>query len=426
MARRSTSARVRRARASSHSRSAPTSAVAGGVTSPRGFRAASAEAGIKPGSRRPDLALVLSDAPAVVAGMFTTNRVQAAPVVWSRRIVARRGAVRAVLLNSGNANACTGPSGDAATRASAGAVARLLGVHTAEILVASTGVIGVPFPVERLLGALPALVGGLGSGRSAARGAARAILTTDTVLKERAARARVAGRDYTIGGVAKGAGMIHPDMATMLAVVTTDAPLGRAQARRLLRAAVDRTFNALTVDGDTSTNDCVLFLANGLAGGRIPPGSAAEDVLAQALESVCARLAEAIAADGEGARKLLIVRVEGARSDRDARHIARTVAASMLVKTAVHGGDPNWGRVLAAAGRAGVRIDPGVLDLWIGGALVARGGAAHPPGERAAARHLQGRRIVLDLCVGHGPGRAVGLGSDLSADYVRINAHYRS
>jgi glutamate N-acetyltransferase/amino-acid N-acetyltransferase len=331
-----------------------------------------------------------------------------------------------VLLNSGNANACTGKPGDKATRDSAADVAARLGVATDAVLVASTGVIGVPMPVERLRAGLAPLVRGLAPGARGATRAARAIMTTDTVPKQQARRLRAGGRTYVVGGMAKGAGMIHPDMATMLAVVTTDAPLGRAQAKRLLRDAVAVSFNALTVDGDTSTNDCVLLLANGAAGGRVAPGSAAERAVATALTSVCSALAEAIAADGEGAHKLLIVRVRGAATAAAARRVARTIASSMLVKTAVHGGDPNWGRVLAAAGRAGVRLDPAALRLEIGGHLVARRGAAHAAGERAAARHLRGKRVEMDLVIGRGPGSARAMGSDLSADYVRINAHYRS
>jgi glutamate N-acetyltransferase/amino-acid N-acetyltransferase len=397
-----------------------------GVTAPRGFRAGSARAGIKPGARRDDVALVVSDEPAVVAAVFTTNRVQAAPVTWSRRVVGKHGRARAVLLNSGNANACTGAAGDAAVRRSAAVVAELLECDDDAVLVASTGVIGVPFPVERLLAALPRLACTVGATPAGGRRAADAIMTTDTRRKQAAVRVRTGGRDYTVGGMAKGAGMIHPEMATLLSVITTDAPLGRAQARTLLRAAVDATFNTLTVDGDTSTNDCVFLLANGAAGGTIARASRAEAAIAAALQQVCAQLAEAIAADGEGAKKVLVVHVAGARSAHDARTVARTIAASNLVKTAVHGGDPNWGRVLAAAGRAGVRLDPQALDLRIGGHLVAQNGAAHPAGEAAAARHLRGKRVEMTLRIGAGPGEGTALGSDLSADYVRINAHYRS
>jgi glutamate N-acetyltransferase/amino-acid N-acetyltransferase len=331
-----------------------------------------------------------------------------------------------VLLNSGNANACTGHDGEEATRQSAMAVARSVRCSPHEVLIASTGVIGVRFPTSRLVGAIPDLVAGLRGTRTGGSQAARAILTTDRRAKETAVRVRTGGVTYVVGGMAKGAGMIHPQMATMLAVVTTDAPLGQAQADRLLRRACDDTFNTLTVDGDTSTNDCVFLLANGVAGGAIAPHSAAEASFLLALRQVCAQLAEAVAADGEGAGKLIVVRVEGARTERDARQVARTIAASNLVKTAVHGGDPNWGRVLAAAGRAGVRFDASALDLAIGGHCVARRGAAHPTGERGAARHMRGKRVEMVLGLGAGAATGTAFGSDLSADYVRINAHYRS
>jgi glutamate N-acetyltransferase/amino-acid N-acetyltransferase len=369
---------------------------------------------------------VFSERAAVAAGVFTTNLVQAAPVVWSRAVVRAGNRVRAVLLNSGNANACTGRHGETAARRSAAALARATGIAPREILLASTGVIGVPLPIERLEAVIPALVAVRAGGRRAGNRAARAIMTTDTRVKECAITIRTGRRSYTVGGMAKGSGMIHPQMATMLAVITTDAPLERRQAARLLRAAMEDSFNAVTVDGDTSTNDCVLLLANGAAGGRIASGSAAEKAIAAAITAVCSQLAEAVAADGEGAAKLMVVRVAGARTRRDALQVARTIASSLLVKTAVHGGDPNWGRVLAAAGRAGVRLDPHALELRIGGHLVARRGAAHAAGEGRAARHLQGARVEMELRLGRGPGNATALGSDLSADYVRINAHYRT
>lgn len=404
----------------------------GAVTAARGFYAGVAAAGIKPGTTRDDLALVLSERPAVAAGVFTTNLVKAAPVVWSARVVRAGRPVHGVLLNSGNANACTGRAGSDAVRKTARGLAVLVSelreasVPPEAFLICSTGVIGVPFPSERLLPALPELVVGLKSTPAAASGAARAIMTTDTKSKEAVARFRAGGRSYTIGGMAKGSGMIHPNMATMLAVLTTDAPLAAGAARRLLRAAVAESFNMITVDGDTSTNDCVLLLANGAAGGRLAPGSGAEAAFAAALGVVCHDLARQVAADGEGARKLLSVTVRGARTTAQARILARTVASSLLVKTAVHGGDPNWGRVLAAAGRAGVPLNPARLDLSIGGHQVARGGAARPAGEAGAAKHLQGTKIRMELTVGDGPATATALGSDLSAEYVAINADYRS
>lgn len=404
----------------------------GGVTAPRGFHAGTAAAGIKPGTTRDDLAFVFSEFPAVAAGVFTTNRVKAAPVVWSARVAAGRRPVHGVLLNSGNANACTGTDGAQAVRKTVRGLSVLVSelleapVGAESFLVCSTGVIGVPFPVERLLVALPRAVAGLAAGPAAAARAARAIMTTDTRPKEAVRRLTIGGRAYTIGGLAKGSGMIHPNMATMLAVLSTDLPLAASQARRLLRGAVSDSFNMITVDGDTSTNDCVLLLANGAAGGRVPPGSRAEVAVAAALNEISLDLARQVAADGEGAGKLMTVTVRGARTTGEARTVARTVASSLLVKTAVHGGDPNWGRVLAAAGRAGVPLDPARLDLAIGGHVVARGGAARPAGESAAARHLRGTRIRMELTVGGGPGTATALGTDLSAAYVAINADYRS
>ena len=405
--------------------------IEGGVTAPSGFRAAAAAAGIKTAvgrnKRRPtDVALVISDRPAVAAGMFTANQVQAAPVLWSRAVVAARRPVRAVLVNSGNANACTGKPGRLAVERSAATLASVLGCRPGEVLVASTGVIGVPLPVDRLTQAMPALAARLATGSRASAAAARAILTTDTRMKQLAVQVQIGSRAYVVGGMAKGAGMIHPHMATLLGVLTTDAPLAPAQAQRLLAAAVERSFNAVTVDGDMSTNDSILLLANGAAGGRIAPGSPAERAFAAALQMVAWSLAEAVAADGEGATKLFVVRVKGAASQADAQRVARTVASSLLVKAAIHGGDPNWGRVLAAAGRAGVALDPSELELHIGGHCVARAGAVYPGGEALAARHLRGRRIEMELAIGRGRASAAALGCDLTAGYVAINAHYRS
>jgi len=406
--------------------------ISGGVTAARGFRAAAVAAGIKSAASRPgnrpltDLALVVSEGPAVAAGAFTSNLVQAAPVVWSRAMVGGRRPVRAVLVNSGNANACTGRQGQAAVVKSVAALASVLGCRPREVLVASTGVIGVPLPVDRLLLAIGGLASRLAPGPRAASAAARAIMTTDTRVKQAAVRVRIGSRSYTVGGMAKGAGMIHPHMATLLGVITTDAPLTPGQARRLLRTTVDRSFNAVTIDGDTSTNDSILLMANGAAGGTIRPGSRAERLLAAAMQSVAWTLAEAVAADGEGATKLFVVHVTGAHNRADAQRVARTVASSLLVKSAVHGGDPNWGRVLAAAGRAGVPLDPSELDLRIGGHRVVRAGAANPGAEAAAARHLRGRRIEMELSIGRGRAAGAALGCDLSARYVAINAHYRS
>lgn len=397
----------------------------GAVTAPRGFRAAGVSAGIKE-SGRADLALIVSDQGAVSAGVFTTNRVKAAPVLWSQAVVRSGRSVRAVLINSGNANACTGAAGRQAVRRCAAELSRTLETDSNRILVASTGVIGVPLPVDRVVKAVPGLATRIKDTLAGGVAAANAILTTDTRPKEHVATSRAGGCVYTVGGMAKGAGMIHPAMATLLGVITTDAPLSRGQARRLLVEAVGPTFNAISIDGDTSTNDCVLLLANGAAGGWIAPGSAGEQRVAEAIQEVCAALARMVAADGEGARKLLSVTVRGARSSMDARTVARAIASSSLVKAAVHGGDPNWGRVFAAAGRAGVPVRVEQMELRIGGHLVASGGTAVRGHERLAAGHLRKRNVEIALSIGRGKGAGTALGCDLSPEYVAINAEYRT
>lgn len=397
----------------------------GAVTAPRGFRAAGVSAGIKE-SGRADLALIVSDQGAVSAGVFTTNRVKAAPVLWSQAVVRSGRSVRAVLINSGNANACTGAAGRQAVRRCAAELSRTLETDSNRILVASTGVIGVPLPVDRVVKAVPGLATKIKDTPAGGVAAANAILTTDTRPKEHVATSRAGGCVYTVGGMAKGAGMIHPAMATLLGVITTDAPLSRGQARRLLVEAVGPTFNAISIDGDTSTNDCVLLLANGAAGGWIAPGSAGEQRVAEAIQEVCAALARMVAADGEGARKLLSVTVRGARSSMDARTVARAIASSSLVKAAVHGGDPNWGRVFAAAGRAGVPVRVEQMELRIGGHLVASGGTAVRGHERLAAGHLRKRNVEIALSIGRGKGAGTALGCDLSPEYVAINAEYRT
>ena len=401
--------------------------VEGGVGAPDGFSVGSTAAGIKiAGSTRHDLALVVSGVPAAAAAMYTTNLVQAAPVRWSQKITGRRGKVRAILLNSGNANACCGPTGRQAVQATSRAVAQALGCAHSAILVASTGAIGVPMPTARFLAGVPALVASVERTPAAATAAAQAIMTTDLTRKQYAVSLRLHGKTYTVGGMAKGSGMIHPNMATLLGVLTTDAPLSAAQAQRLLAAAVNDTFNAISVDGDTSTNDCLFLLANGVAGGRIAARSVAEKALGQAIAAVCAMLAEEVAKDGEGAKKLIVMRVHGAKNVADARLVARTIISSPLVKTAVAGGDPNWGRVMAAAGRAGVKLNPEQMHLRIGGHVVAQRGQARPEGEAPAAAHMLGARVEMDLHIGRGKGSATALGCDLTEGYIHINAHYRT
>ena len=395
--------------------------IRGGITSAGGFSVGIGEAGIRE-SGGPDLVLVASDRPASAAATFTTNLMRAAPVLLAEEALAASGSTaRGIIVNAGCANAGTGGPGLDDARAVVAAAARHLGCEPLEVLPASTGLIGSRLPVAAMVDTISGLRlrrSGAASGR-----AARAIMTTDTRPKERAVSVQLAdGRLIRVGGMAKGAGMIHPQMATMLAFLTTDAPIGPAMLRTLLRPVVDRTFNQVSVDGDTSTNDAVIVLANG-AGGGPPIDGDDRRTFADALEAVCRSLAIAIASDGEGAQHLIEVTVRGAADDADARAVARTVAASSLVKTAVHGADPNWGRIAAAAGRSGVRLDPDQMRICIGDVPV-YDGTPIDFDERRAGRILRGATvpIVLDLLIGSGSGTAWGC--DLSAAYVAINSEY--
>jgi glutamate N-acetyltransferase/amino-acid N-acetyltransferase len=384
------------------------------VTAASGFAAAGVSAGIRP-SGRPDVALVHALAPAVGCAMWTRNRVQAAPVTVSRRHL-ELAEPQAVVVNAGVANAATGAPGEQDARATAERVAERLGIRPEEVVVLSTGVIGPRLPMDKLLAGVDAAVEALGPEGGDA--AAEAILTTDNGPKT-----AVVSRDgFTVGGMAKGAGMIHPSLATMLAVVTTDLPLpSGAEADRFLRPAVERSFNRISVDGDCSTNDAVVLLAPRGADG---PGPALEARFAEALEEVCASLARQIVADGEGATVVLEIGVSGAVSEAEADAIARRVATSPLVKTAAFGHDPNWGRVLAAAGSAPsnggfAQLDPERLSVSCDGTAVFRSGA--PTGR---VPELGGAACRIDLDLGLGDGTASYLASDLSTDYVRLNAEY--
>jgi glutamate N-acetyltransferase / amino-acid N-acetyltransferase len=395
--------------------------VPGGITSAKGFTVGIGEAGIRD-SGGPDLVLIVSDRPASAAATFTTNRLRAAPILLAEEsLAASPASMRAVVVNAGSANAGTGADGLEDARAVVAAVARRLGVAVSEVLPASTGLIGSRLPVAAMVDAMARLR--LHRSRAASRRAARAIMTTDTRPKEHAVAVRLPdGREIIIGGMAKGAGMIHPQMATMLAFLATDAPVEPAALQALLKPAVERTFNQVSVDGDTSTNDTVMVLANGAVGG--PPLADADlGSVADALETVCRSLAIAIAADGEGARHLIEVTVNGAADDADARAVARTVASSALVKTAVHGADPNWGRIAAAAGRSGVPLDAERMRICIGDVPV-YDGTPLAFDERRASRIMAGTTVplVIDLLGGH--GRGVAWGCDLSAEYVAINSEY--
>ncbi|HWQ24796.1 MAG TPA: bifunctional glutamate N-acetyltransferase/amino-acid acetyltransferase ArgJ [Gaiellaceae bacterium] len=383
------------------------------VTAAQGFAASGVRAGIRRSSL--DLALVRSLRPAVGGAVWTTNRVQAAPVLVSRRHL-EQAQPQAVVVNSGVANAATGAPGIAAAERTAAEVARLLELRAEEVVVLSTGVIGVQLPLERVLAGVRAAAAALAPDGGA--DAARAILTTDSGPKE----AVVAGEGFTVGGMAKGAGMIHPRLATMLAVLTTDYPLEPGEPQALLRSAVDASFNRISVDGECSTNDAVVLLASGAAGVARSP--ARDEAFAAALHETCAALARQIVEDGEGATVLLEIEVSGAASDEEALAIARRIATSPLVKTAAFGRDPNWGRVVAAAGSAPwnggfAQLDPERLAVSFDGVEVyARGG---PTGQEPA---LGGPAVRIALDLGLGAGAASYLASDLSYDYVRINAEY--
>jgi glutamate N-acetyltransferase/amino-acid N-acetyltransferase len=396
--------------------------VEGGVTAPSGFRAAGVHCGIK--ARDLDLALLVSDRPASAAGVFTTNKAQAAPVVVSRAHLARAGGrAVAVVVNSGCANACTGPAGLEVARAMAAETARLCACPPEHVLVASTGVIGVQLDGAKVVAGLARAVERLAPDGHA--DAARAIMTTDPWPK--ACAVAVDGPDgrFTVGGMAKGSGMIEPNLATMLAFLTTDAEVEPAMLQRALAEAVADTFNAITVDGESSTNDTVLALANGTSRMAIDDGSYAH--LVEGLREVSRELALGIVRGGEGATRLVTVRVSGAASTAEARQAARTIANSPLVKTAVHGGDPNWGRLVAAAGRAGVAFDLTHAGVSVGGVTLFREGLPYDDRAPEAARHLQQPEVEIEVDLGTGGAATSTVWTcDLSAEYVRINADYRS
>jgi len=381
------------------------------VTAAKGFRAGGVAARIS--KLGPDLALVAGNGDCVGAGMFTANRVQAAPVVVSKEHL-ERAQPQAVVVNSGNANAATGAQGIADARATAEEAAQVLGLEPEQVLVLSTGVIGVPLPIDRLLSGIPKAASALSPDGGAA--AAEAILTTDTCTKE----AAVQGDGFTVGGMAKGSGMIHPNLATMLAVVTTDYPLEPGEPIHFLRPVVAESFNSISVDGECSTNDAVVLLSS-REGERT-----GDDAFAEALQTVCAELARQIVADGEGATVLAEISVTGAASQEEAKAVARRIATSPLVKTALFGKDANWGRVLMAAGSAPynggyAQLDPGLVTLCYNGTKVLDRGA--PLGVEP---DVAGAACAIDLDLGLGDGEAQYLTSDLSYDYVRINADYRS
>lgn len=391
-----------------------TQKIKGGVCAPRGFLAGAVHAGIKPGNEdRNDFALIVSTAPAIAAATFTTNKVKAAPVLVSMEHL-RSKTCRAVVLNSGNANACTGKQGLADSRNTAEAVATALGATADQVLVCSTGRIGVPMPFSKIAAAVPDLIAGLNAKGSLA--AARAIMTSDSVPKEIALEVTDGSSSFRVGGIAKGAGMIDPNMATMLCVVTTDAALSKADLKKCLRTAVSQSFNRITVDGDMSTNDTVILLSSGASDAVVDL-----DAFQAALNTVTLDLATKIVLDGEGVSRFVEVIVRGAKSITDARRAAEAVAKSQLVKCAWAGGDPNWGRILDAVGYSGAAMDPDTADIDYDNVPAVRAGMAAPTAfaklqKVAAKKKFQ---VIIDLHVGTAEYSV--LTTDLTEDYVKFN-----
>jgi len=392
---------------------------------PRGYRVAGVHAGLKRTTTREDVSLVVSDPPATAAGVYTTNLVFAAPVAYDRGLTPGRG-FRGVVINSGNANACTGQRGLDDTRTMAAAAAAAVGPPAGTMLVLSTGIIGEFLPLEKVRAGISRAAAELGTDDAAAITAARGMMTTDTRPKLAGGGMEVGGRPVTLFGMAKGAAMIGPRLATMLGVVLTDAALEPEDAQRLLREACEESFNSVSVDGHTSTNDTVLLLANGAAGGPALRGAELQ-AFGVVLAAACQGLAREIADDGEGATHLLVVEVTGCRTREDARQIARTIADSPLVKTAIHGADPNWGRIVSAAGYAGVPFDPGRLVLRLNGTLLFRDGSPVPfDAERVSAGLRDARETSIQVDLAEGQAAIRFHSSDLTADYVRLNADYHT
>jgi glutamate N-acetyltransferase/amino-acid N-acetyltransferase len=394
----------------------------GNTLSPAGFQAGSAYCGIQTTSTEGDVALLLSDGPAAAAGLFTTNRFAAAPVQWCREILPASG-TRAIVANAGNANACTGEQGRQDVRASAQLVAELVGCAAADVCVASTGIIGHPLPMDKLTQGIRAAHASLAADGAAGQAAARAIMTTDTRPKTCAVRVETPGGTFGVGGMTKGAAMIAPNMATTLCFVTTDAAVPVAVLQEAMRRAVDLSYNRITIDGDCSTNDTALCLAGGASGVAVPADGPLRDAFDEALQEVMKDLAVQIVADAEGGTKVVEVRVTGARTPHEAGRVARAIAESQLFQCAVAGADPNWGRIVCAAGYSGVNVDPASTSVTIGTDRVLDKGT--PTGVDATAT-MQGDRITVQVELGQGAAEACLYTSDLTQEYVHLNSDYHT
>ena len=404
--------------------------IKGGVTAAKGYEAASTAAGIKYQGRT-DMALIYSQVPCVSAGTFTTNVVKAAPVKWDRQIVDSGAGVQAVIVNSGIANACTGEEGMGYCKETAEAAAKALNIDAAGVLVGSTGVIGMQLPMQKLVDGIQVLAGKKAEGLQSGHDAALAIMTTDTVEKEMAVEIEIGGKTVTIGGMSKGSGMIHPNMCTMLAFITTDAAITKEALQKALSEDVEDTYNMISVDGDTSTNDTAILLANGLAGNQeITYASPEYETFKEALHMVNETLAKKMAGDGEGATALFEVKVVGAESIKQAKTLAKSVVCSNLTKAAIAGHDANWGRILCAMGNSGVQFDPEKVDLFFeskaGKLQIIENGVATDYSEEVATKILSEPEITATADIKMGDYSATAWGCDLTHEYININADYRS
>ena len=402
----------------------------GGVTAAKGFEAAAAAAGIKYQDRT-DMALIYSEKPCKAAGAFTTNVVKAAPVKWDREIIEKKLRPQAVIVNSGIANACTGEEGMECCRKMAETAARELDVDAESVLVGSTGVIGMQIPMDRIEKGIHTLAAEKKADRESGAAAAKAIMTTDTRPKEAAVTFEINGKTVTIGGMAKGSGMIHPNMCTMLSFITTDAKISGKALRKALRADVEDTYNMISVDGDTSTNDTVLLLANGMAGNdKIRYGTPEYEIFCQALHYINETLAKKMAGDGEGATALFEAKITGAQTREQAKVLAKSIVCSNLTKTAIAGHDANWGRILCAMGYSGAEFDPEKVTLFFessaGKIKIIENGVAVEYSEEKATEILSQPEVTVTADIGEGQAQAAAWGCDLTHEYININADYRS
>ena len=404
--------------------------ITGGVTAAKGFLAAGVEAGIKYQNRK-DMAMVYSKTPCRAAGVFTTNVVKAAPVLWDKEVVESEWEAQAIVVNSGIANACTGEEGMEYCKETAEAAAKALNIDAAGVLVGSTGVIGMQLPMQKLVDGIQVLAGKKAEGLQSGHDAALAIMTTDTVEKEMAVEIEISGKTVTIGGMSKGSGMIHPNMCTMLAFITTDAAITKEALQKALSEDVEDTYNMISVDGDTSTNDTAILLANGLAGNQeITYASPEYETFKEALHMVNETLAKKMAGDGEGATALFEVKVVGAESIKQAKTLAKSVVCSNLTKAAIAGHDANWGRILCAMGYSGVQFDPEKVDLFFeskaGKLQIIENGVATDYSEEVATKILSEPEITATADIKMGDYSATAWGCDLTHEYININADYRS